>query len=69
MAQRELDEMKEAADKLNREEKLELADYLRRRARAEKYPAKTVDLSEFFGKVKLKEDRMEYQKRVRAEWP
>lgn len=68
MAQRELDEIKHAADKLNREEKLELADFLLKRAGADKYPGKVVDLSRFYGMVKFAGDPVELQKRWRAEW-
>lgn len=68
MSHRDLNDIKEAADKLDREEKIELADYLLKRAGADKYSGKVVDLTRFYGKAKFDEDPMEMQKRWRAEW-
>jgi hypothetical protein len=68
MALRKLDEIKQQANSLSDEEKLELAQYLIGRARTEKYPIQEVDLSNFYGIVKFREDAMEMQKRWRAEW-
>jgi len=69
MALRDLESLQKAAEKLPPDEQLQLAQFLIAKVRREKYGVKNVDLSPFYGKVKLKEDPMEYQKRVRAEWP
>lgn len=66
---RKLDEIMNEADKLPLEEQLELAQHLIAHAKRTKYAAKTVDLNKFAGRVKLTEDPLQYQKRVRAEWP
>jgi len=69
MALRKIDEIKKEAAGLTQEEKLELAEFLIRDANRHRYTGKVVDLNKYAGIVKLREDPLEYQKRVRAEWP
>jgi hypothetical protein len=67
MALRKLDEIKRAVEGLSNEEKIELARFLSDRTQAP-YPAKVVDLSEFYGCIQFPEDALAYQHRIRAEW-
>ena len=68
MAQRDLDQIKQAAENLTNEQLLDLAQYLLEKARKPRYPVKKADLSEFYGKIEFPEDALEYQQRIRAEW-
>jgi hypothetical protein len=68
MATRKLDELKQAANSLSGEEKLELAQYLIQRAGAQADKTRKTDLSQFYGKIQFPEDALDYQHRVRAEW-
>lgn len=63
-----LDRIRELAEGLAKDEKLELALYLIANANGLKYEAKETDLSRFFGTVHFPVDAMEYQNQVRAEW-
>jgi len=69
MALRDLESLQKAAEKLPPDEQLQLAQFLLQRAGKLAVKGRVVDLNKYAGTVKLKEDPMEYQKRVRAEWP
>jgi hypothetical protein len=69
MALRDLEKLQKAAEKLPPDEQLQLVQFLLQRAGKLVVKGKVVDLNKYAGTVKLKEDPMEYQKRVRAEWP
>ena len=69
MALRDLEKLQKAAEKLPPDEQIELAQFLLKRAGKLVVKGKVVDLNKYAGTVKLKGDPLEYQKRVRAEWP
>lgn len=69
MAMRKLEHLMDEAVKLPPDQQLELAQHLIALARRKKYAGKPADLNRFAGTVKLTEDPLEYQKRIRAEWP
>ncbi len=63
-----LAELEAAADALPTEEKRQLLDFLAARVNGKDAPKPPVDLHEFSGVIRLPEDPLEWQQRVRGEW-
>ena len=63
-----LTEIEKAADALPLEQKQELIRFLESRINGSKSESKPGDLSSFAGTLRLSEDPLAWQKRVRGEW-
>jgi hypothetical protein len=63
-----LAEIQAAADALPLEEKKELLQFLVSRVNSESEGKRPTDLAEFFGAMRLSEDPLAGQQRVRGEW-
>lgn len=63
-----LAEIEAAADALPLEQKQELLRFLAARLNGDQKPRQSDDLSEFAGTVRLHEDPLAWQQRVRGEW-
>ena len=68
MALHTVEEIKQALSTLSEEEKLQVARYALGGVPVPSV-AKVSNLNKYAGKVKLGEDPLKYQQRVRAEWP
>ena len=66
MSSSEVLRITEAIDKLTPADRARVLDYLLRQRPAQTDQA--VDLSEFYGSIKLSIDPMEYQEAIRNEW-
>jgi hypothetical protein len=63
-----LAEIEAAADALPLEEKKKLLQFLTLRLNGESEPKGSTDLAEFAGTVRLSEDPLSWQRRMRSEW-
>jgi hypothetical protein len=63
-----LQEIEAAADALPLEQKKKLFDFLAARVNGDKQPNPPTDLHEFAGAIRLPEDPLTWQQRVRGEW-
>ena len=63
-----LAEIEAAADKLPLEQKKELLEYLAANVNGEATKRGRTDLHEFAGTIRLPEDPLTWQQRVRGEW-
>lgn len=68
MSMRDLDRIHGDAANLSPEEKLRLAHMLTEEARRTKAPRTKRDINRFRGILKLDEDAMDIQRRLRSEW-
>ena len=62
-------EIEAAADRLPLEQKKRLLEFLAARVNGEAAKRNQTDLHEFAGTVRLREDPLAWQQRVRGEWP
>jgi hypothetical protein len=63
-----LGEIEAAAEALSLEEKRKLLEFLASRVNGESEPKHPTNLAEFAGAVRLPEDPLAWQQRVRGEW-
>ena len=63
-----LAEIEAAADALPLEQKKKLLQFLESRVNGESGPKRTTSLAEFAGTLRLSEDPLVWQRRVRGEW-
>lgn len=61
-------EIETAADALSLEEKRHLLEFLAARVKGRDRADRTTDLSKFAGALRLSEDPLAWQQRVRGEW-
>ena len=64
-----LAEIEDAADRLPLEQKKELLQFLAARVNGEAGKRHRTDLHEFAGTIRLPEDPLAWQQRVRGQWP
>jgi hypothetical protein len=63
-----LAEIEAAADALSSEEKKKLLQFLESRVNGESEAKRPTNLAEFAGSLRLSEDPLAWQRRVRGEW-